>query len=98
MNCNMKSTIYYIIMHFVLNQNLDCKYAIIFVFRASYKQPNKMNLVSNRTLECRNLHHYLKTLPSDVLDQLYNHPATCLAVFRFSWHLKILFTIASLRS
>jgi len=41
-----------------------------------------MNLVSNRTLECRNLHHYLKTLPSDVLDQLYNHPATCLAVFR----------------
>ena len=37
MNCNMKSTIYYIIMHFVLNQNLDCKYAIIFVFRASYK-------------------------------------------------------------
>jgi len=35
-----------------------------------------------KTLECKNLHHYLKTLPSDVLDQLYNHPATCLAVFR----------------
>ena len=39
-------------------------------------------MVQNRTLECKNLHHYLKTLPSDVLDQLYNHPATCLAVFR----------------
>ena len=40
-------------------------------------QPHK------KTLECKNLHHYLKTLPSDVLDQLYNHPATCLAVFRY---------------
>ena len=36
----------------------------------------------NRSLECKNLHDYLKTLPSEVLDQLYNHPATCLAVFR----------------
>jgi len=36
----------------------------------------------NRTLECKNLHDYLKTLPGDVLYQLYNHPATCLAVFR----------------
>jgi len=38
--------------------------------------------VQNRSLECRNLHDYLKTLPPEVLDQLYNHPATCLAVFR----------------
>ena len=38
----------------------------------------------NRSLECKNLHDYLKTLPSEVLDQLYNHPATCLAVFRFT--------------
>lgn len=38
--------------------------------------------VQNRSLECRNLHDYLKTLQPEVLDQLYNHPATCLAVFR----------------
>ena len=35
-----------------------------------------------RSLECKNLHDYLKTLPNEVLDQLYNTPATCLAVFR----------------
>ena len=35
-----------------------------------------------RSLECKNLHDYLKTLPADSLDQLYNTPATCLAVFR----------------
>ncbi|XP_071801950.1 general transcription factor IIH subunit 4-like [Asterias amurensis] len=33
-------------------------------------------------LTCRDLHSYLQTLPSFVLDKLYNHPATCLAVFR----------------
>ncbi|XP_023344545.1 general transcription factor IIH subunit 4 [Eurytemora carolleeae] len=36
----------------------------------------------NKSLESRNLHEYLKTLPQEVLDNLYNHPATCLAVFR----------------
>ena len=36
----------------------------------------------SRTLECKNLHDYLKTLQADQLDNLYNHPATCLAVFR----------------
>lgn len=41
-----------------------------------------MKQTQNRSLECKNLHDYLKTLPSEVLDQLYNHPATCLAVFR----------------
>jgi len=34
------------------------------------------------TIVCTNLHEYLKTLPQQVLDNLYNHPATCLAVFR----------------
>ncbi|XP_041931971.1 general transcription factor IIH subunit 4 [Alosa sapidissima] len=33
-------------------------------------------------LQCKNLHEYLKELSPDVLDRLYNHPATCLAVYR----------------
>ncbi|GAB1599105.1 general transcription factor IIH subunit 4-like [Argonauta hians] len=33
-------------------------------------------------LQCKDLYGYLKTLPTNVLDKLYNHPATCLAVFR----------------
>uniref|UniRef100_K1PW55 General transcription factor IIH subunit 4 n=1 Tax=Magallana gigas TaxID=29159 RepID=K1PW55_MAGGI len=36
----------------------------------------------SKKLECKDLHGYLKTLPSTILDKLYNHPATCLAVFR----------------
>jgi len=39
-------------------------------------------MTENRSLESKNLHDYLKTLPQEVLDNLYNHPATCLAVFR----------------
>ncbi|XP_033912322.3 general transcription factor IIH subunit 4 [Acipenser ruthenus] len=33
-------------------------------------------------LRCKNLHEFLKELSPAVLDRLYNHPATCLAVFR----------------
>ncbi|XP_040044817.1 general transcription factor IIH subunit 4 isoform X2 [Gasterosteus aculeatus] len=33
-------------------------------------------------LQCKNLHEYLRELSPDVLDRLYNHPATCLAVYR----------------
>ncbi|KAL4629633.1 general transcription factor IIH subunit 4 [Arapaima gigas] len=33
-------------------------------------------------LQCKNLHEYLRDLSPDVLDRLFNHPATCLAVFR----------------
>ncbi|XP_064408130.1 general transcription factor IIH subunit 4 [Latimeria chalumnae] len=33
-------------------------------------------------LKCKNLHEFLKELSPAVLDRLYNHPATCLAVFR----------------
>lgn len=33
-------------------------------------------------LSCSTLISYLKTLDSDTLSDLYNHPATCLAVFR----------------
>ncbi|XP_020626918.1 general transcription factor IIH subunit 4-like isoform X1 [Orbicella faveolata] len=35
-----------------------------------------------RHLQCRDLHQYLGSLPSGILDRLYNHPAICLAVFR----------------
>lgn len=35
-----------------------------------------------QTLTCKNLQDYLKSLSRDTLDRLYNHPATCLAVFR----------------
>ncbi|XP_072405792.1 general transcription factor IIH subunit 4 [Chiloscyllium punctatum] len=33
-------------------------------------------------LKCKNLHEYMRSLSPSVLDKLYNHPATCLAVFR----------------
>ncbi|KAK0142377.1 General transcription factor IIH subunit 4 [Merluccius polli] len=33
-------------------------------------------------LQCKNLHDYLKELSPEILDRLYNHPATCLAVYR----------------
>lgn len=33
-------------------------------------------------LKCKNLHEFLQELTPGVLDRLYNHPATCLAVFR----------------
>uniref|UniRef100_A0A671R6N3 General transcription factor IIH subunit 4 n=1 Tax=Sinocyclocheilus anshuiensis TaxID=1608454 RepID=A0A671R6N3_9TELE len=32
--------------------------------------------------ECKNLQEYLKELSPEILDRLYNHPATCLAVYR----------------
>uniref|UniRef100_A0A3Q2GAS3 General transcription factor IIH subunit 4 n=1 Tax=Cyprinodon variegatus TaxID=28743 RepID=A0A3Q2GAS3_CYPVA len=33
-------------------------------------------------LQCKNLHEYLRELNPDILDRLFNHPATCLAVYR----------------
>lgn len=33
-------------------------------------------------LQCKNLHEYLRELSPEILDRLYNHPATCLAVYR----------------
>ena len=36
-----------------------------------------------RHLQCRDLHQYLGSLASGILDRLYNHPAICLAVFRW---------------
>ncbi|RZF43990.1 hypothetical protein LSTR_LSTR007262 [Laodelphax striatellus] len=45
------------------------------------KSTPRLNLKS-KTLQCKNLHDYLKTLQTGVLDRLYNHPTTCLAVFK----------------
>lgn len=41
-----------------------------------------MSSYSRNKLDCKDLHGYLRTLPAGILDKLYNHPATCLAVFR----------------
>ena len=40
------------------------------------------NSSSNKRLQCKNLYEYLNTIPASVLDGLYGHPATCMAVFR----------------
>ena len=37
---------------------------------------------SSTLLSCSTLISYLKTLQGETLSELYNHPATCLAVFR----------------
>ncbi len=39
-------------------------------------------MAANRLLSCSTLISYLKTLDEETLSDLYNHPATCLAVFR----------------
>ena len=52
-----------------------------FVSQRKLPKCRKMS-VQQRTLDCKDLHSYLKTLQASVLDRLYNHPATCLAVFR----------------
>lgn len=43
--------------------------------------PSKGGL-SRVHLQCRNLQEFLGSLSPGVLDRLYGHPATCLAVFR----------------
>lgn len=47
----------------------------------SSKQDNS-SVITQTNLECKNLYEYLKTLPKNVLERLYNHPAICLAVYR----------------
>ncbi|XP_054277744.1 general transcription factor IIH subunit 4 [Macrosteles quadrilineatus] len=39
-------------------------------------------VLKSKSLQCKDLHDYLKTLPKEVLERLYNHPTTCLAVYR----------------
>ncbi|KAL1140221.1 hypothetical protein AAG570_000153 [Ranatra chinensis] len=40
------------------------------------------DIQKSKTLNCKNLQEYLRTLPAATLDNLYSHPTTCLAVFR----------------
>ena len=35
-----------------------------------------------KTDKCNDLHGFLKALPAETLEQLYNYPAICLAVYR----------------
>uniref|UniRef100_A0AAY4BHG3 General transcription factor IIH subunit 4 n=1 Tax=Denticeps clupeoides TaxID=299321 RepID=A0AAY4BHG3_9TELE len=42
----------------------------------------KMFMKLRVQLQCKNLHEFLKELSPEILDRLYNHPATCLAVYR----------------
>jgi transcription initiation factor TFIIH subunit 4 len=39
--------------------------------------------LQSKNLQCKDLHDYLKTLPIETLDRMYNHPTTCLAVYRY---------------
>ncbi|ELT91478.1 hypothetical protein CAPTEDRAFT_18660 [Capitella teleta] len=38
--------------------------------------------LTTKHLKCKTLHEYLKGMPQNTLTKLYNHPATCLAIFR----------------
>ncbi|MCL4128639.1 UNVERIFIED_CONTAM: hypothetical protein GTU68_017594 [Idotea baltica] len=42
----------------------------------------KLGSTTSKVLFCKNLQDYLKSLPKETLTQLYNHPATCLAILR----------------
>ncbi|CAB1454317.1 unnamed protein product [Pleuronectes platessa] len=48
------------------------------------RYPSSIRTIMNLRvqLKCKNLHEYLRELSPDILDRLYNHPATCLAVYR----------------
>jgi transcription initiation factor TFIIH subunit 4 len=49
---------------------------------ANSSQHFSQYLSASKLLECSTLISYLKSLSKDVLTELYDHPATCLAVFR----------------
>lgn len=58
----------------------DCvSNACIFQVMESIPSRGGLNRVH---LQCRNLQEFLGGLSPGVLDRLYGHPATCLAVFR----------------
>ncbi|XP_023250601.1 general transcription factor IIH subunit 4 [Seriola lalandi dorsalis] len=67
----------------------DVNNAVIFYYRLTSKPGIPRYFKSTLTimklrvqLQCKNLHEYLRELSPDILDKLYNHPATCLAVYR----------------
>lgn len=43
---------------------------------------SKSILQKPANLECKNLHEYLKSRSTDVLERLYDYPTICLAVYR----------------
>ena len=58
--------------------------------RPAYELQQQLLLLSemassagNKHIDCKDLHRYLRTLSANILDRLYGHPATCLAVFRW---------------
>lgn len=66
-----------------------CKVVFVYVMHGEYSgtmADTSKALTSlylkHKSLQCKNLHDYLKTLPPVILERLYNHPTTCLAVYR----------------
>ncbi|CAG5020016.1 unnamed protein product [Parnassius apollo] len=48
----------------------------------SSKSKSSLNLNPSPTLQCKNLHEYLKSRTPQFLETLYNYPTICLAVYR----------------
>ncbi|CAH0724124.1 unnamed protein product, partial [Brenthis ino] len=48
----------------------------------SSKSKSSINLNPSPTLECKDLHEYLKSRSQQFLETLYNYPTICLAVYR----------------
>ncbi|XP_068620323.1 general transcription factor IIH subunit 4 [Battus philenor] len=48
----------------------------------SSKSSKSLNLNPSPTLQCKNLHEYLKSRTPQFLETLYNYPTICLAVYR----------------
>ena len=49
---------------------------------SSTTKGQKSILQKPANLECKDLHSYLKSRSSDVLERLYDYPTICLAVYR----------------
>lgn len=64
-------------------QELLHRSAMIPVLKTHWPCPSQVVMKLHVQLQCKNLHQYLRELSPEVLDRLYNHPATCLAVYRY---------------
>lgn len=49
----------------------------------SSKSKSSLNLNPSPTLQCKDLHEYLKSRSAQFLETLYNYPTICLAVYRY---------------
>ncbi|XP_034835175.1 general transcription factor IIH subunit 4 [Maniola hyperantus] len=52
------------------------------IMSESSKSSKSSNLNSSPTLQCKDLHEYLKSRSAQFLETLYNYPTICLAVYR----------------